>query len=140
MVGRGREPSHFSNTAANKTKYLLVCIPIVLSSPKRPPKSINRHGVPLRLFNTKRKSAKFSCYQFFFFFVPMAPTLYKTDASPPARAVLLTAAALGIELDQKVIDFTKHEQMTPEYRQVCMRQYSGSQKMQISKYSVVALI
>lgn len=58
--------------------------------------------------------------QYYFFFSPMAPTLYTMDLSPPARGVLLTAAALGVELNQKIIDLGKKEQRSPEYIQVCV--------------------
>lgn len=32
------------------------------------------------------------------------PVLYYTPRSPPCRAVLLTAAALGVELDLRLVD------------------------------------
>lgn len=40
------------------------------------------------------------------------------DISPPVRSVYLTAAALGIELELKIIDLFKQEQKKPEFRKV----------------------
>lgn len=48
----------------------------------------------------------------------MAPTLYIVKPSPPARAVQITAKALDIPLDIKELDFTKQEQLSPEYIKV----------------------
>ncbi|KAB0799625.1 hypothetical protein PPYR_07505 [Photinus pyralis] len=46
----------------------------------------------------------------------MAPIkLYKCDGSPPVRAVLLTAKALGVHLVECDINFFKGEHKTPEY-------------------------
>ncbi|GLV42298.1 Glutathione S transferase E12 [Carabus blaptoides fortunei] len=45
----------------------------------------------------------------------MAPVLYCIDLSPPARAVLLTARALGIELEKKEINLRNGDHLTPEY-------------------------
>ncbi|KAF5299886.1 hypothetical protein FQA39_LY11423 [Lamprigera yunnana] len=45
----------------------------------------------------------------------MAPKLYYTDVSPPVRGVLLTAKALGLELDLKPVNLATGEQLTPEY-------------------------
>lgn len=53
-----------------------------------------------------------------YFTKKMAPTLYYMDLSPPSRSVLLTAAALGIELKLKNIDLFKKEQLNPEYIKV----------------------
>lgn len=50
----------------------------------------------------------------------MAPVLYTQDISPPARSVLLTAAALGVELELKTIDLFKKDQLNPEYRKVSL--------------------
>ncbi|HEX4517105.1 MAG TPA: glutathione S-transferase family protein [Polyangiaceae bacterium] len=41
--------------------------------------------------------------------------LYMNVASPNVRRVRLTAAVLGIQLDEIVVDFAKGEQKTPEY-------------------------
>lgn len=46
------------------------------------------------------------------------PILYYIDASPPSRSVLLTAAAIGLELDLKVVDLMNGEQLTPEFIKV----------------------
>lgn len=48
----------------------------------------------------------------------MAPTLYMNDFSPPVRSVFLTAKALGLELDKKMIDLAKKEHLTEEYLKV----------------------
>lgn len=48
----------------------------------------------------------------------MPITLYMTPISPPARSVLLTAAALGIELENKILDLANKEQLKPEYLKV----------------------
>ncbi|XP_058815242.1 glutathione S-transferase 1-like [Topomyia yanbarensis] len=41
--------------------------------------------------------------------------LYTLHLSPPCRAVELTAKALGIELDQQVVNLLAGEHLTPEY-------------------------
>lgn len=46
------------------------------------------------------------------------PILYMHPVSPPSRAVLMTAAALGIELEQKSIDLLSFEHMKPEFIKV----------------------
>lgn len=48
----------------------------------------------------------------------MAPVLYMQDVSPPARSVLLTAAALGVKLELKIIDVLKKEQLNEEFKKV----------------------
>lgn len=48
----------------------------------------------------------------------MAPQLYKTDASPPARTVMIVANILGINLDMKNINPVLREQDTPELTKV----------------------
>lgn len=48
----------------------------------------------------------------------MAPVLYIQDFSPPARNVLLTAAALGVDLELRTIDLFKKEQLSPEFKKV----------------------
>ncbi|KPJ03136.1 Glutathione S-transferase 1 [Papilio xuthus] len=44
----------------------------------------------------------------------MSPLLYKTDASPPARTVMMVADILGLNLDMKEINPVLREQDTPE--------------------------
>lgn len=46
--------------------------------------------------------------------------LFYRPLSPPSRAVLLTAKAIGINLDLKDINVLKGEQLTPEFRKVFM--------------------
>jgi glutathione S-transferase len=48
----------------------------------------------------------------------MAPTLYMIHASPPVRAVLITAKAIGLDLTEKEIDFFQGEYLKPEYLKV----------------------
>ncbi|XP_045463548.1 glutathione S-transferase 1-like isoform X2 [Harmonia axyridis] len=45
----------------------------------------------------------------------MAPILYSCELSPPVRSVLLTAKAIGLDLNIQDIDLGKKEQMTPEF-------------------------
>ncbi|XP_068892686.1 glutathione S-transferase 1-like [Tenebrio molitor] len=45
----------------------------------------------------------------------MAPTLYLIYPSPPVRAVLITAKAIGLDLDEKPIDFFQGAHLKPEY-------------------------
>lgn len=44
--------------------------------------------------------------------------------SPPSRACLMTAAALGIELEQKSVDLLSFEHMKPEFIKVSFREYT----------------
>lgn len=46
------------------------------------------------------------------------PILYMHPVSPPSRAVLMTAAALGIELEQKSVDLLSFEHKKPEFLKV----------------------
>ena len=46
------------------------------------------------------------------------PIVYVTDGSAPSRAVLLTAAALGVEVEVRQIDLLNGEQYTPEFVKV----------------------
>lgn len=46
------------------------------------------------------------------------PILHYVDLSPPARAVLLTAKRLGIELDYKTVNPLAGDTQTPEYLKV----------------------
>ena len=48
----------------------------------------------------------------------MTIDLYHIGPSPPCRAVRLAASLIGIDLNLKVIDITKGEQMTPEFLKV----------------------
>ncbi|GLV42297.1 Glutathione S transferase E12 [Carabus blaptoides fortunei] len=48
----------------------------------------------------------------------MARVLYCVGLSPPVRAVLLTARALGIELEKKEINLQNGDHLTPEYLKV----------------------
>lgn len=43
------------------------------------------------------------------------PVLYYLDLSPPSRAVLLTAATIGVELELKVVDLLAGDNLTPEF-------------------------
>ncbi|RZC41136.1 GST N domain containing protein [Asbolus verrucosus] len=45
----------------------------------------------------------------------MAPILYMQSFSAPVRSVLMTAAALGIKLQQKVVDLSKQEHLTESF-------------------------
>lgn len=44
--------------------------------------------------------------------------LYSFDMSPPCRAVLLTAKAIGLDLDVRETDLFKKEHMTEKFLQV----------------------
>ncbi|XP_023297286.1 glutathione S-transferase 1 [Lucilia cuprina] len=43
------------------------------------------------------------------------PVLYYTPRSPPCRAVLLTAAALGVDLDLRPMNLKEGDHLTPEF-------------------------
>lgn len=45
-------------------------------------------------------------------------TLYYTILSPPSRTILLTAKAIGIELELKNVDLEKGENLTPEFLKI----------------------
>ncbi|CAK8678248.1 glutathione S-transferase 1-like [Clavelina lepadiformis] len=45
----------------------------------------------------------------------MVLQLYTLNLSPPCRAVIMTLKALGLEFEEKAVDVTKGEQLTPEY-------------------------
>lgn len=45
-------------------------------------------------------------------------TLYYLSESPPCRSVLLTAKAIGLELNLKTVDLSAGEHMRPEFMQV----------------------
>lgn len=42
-------------------------------------------------------------------------TLYGFIGSPPARASMMSCAALGVDYELKVLDVTRMEHHTPEY-------------------------
>lgn len=46
------------------------------------------------------------------------PVLHYHIVSPPARAVLLTATALGIDLELKEVNLFAKEQLKPEFLKV----------------------
>lgn len=48
----------------------------------------------------------------------MAPKLYLVEMSPPVRSVLITAAAIGLELEKQEIDISKEEHLKPEFLEV----------------------
>lgn len=50
----------------------------------------------------------------------MAPILYMQHFSGPVRSVLLTAAALGLKLQHKVLDLSKQEHLTESFLKVCV--------------------
>lgn len=45
----------------------------------------------------------------------MKPILFVTPGSPPARATVMVAKRLGIDVDIRVMDFTKREQYSEEF-------------------------
>ncbi|KAK4876080.1 hypothetical protein RN001_012502 [Aquatica leii] len=48
----------------------------------------------------------------------MVMKLYMIDASPPVRAVLLTAEALGIKLEHVTVNFMTSEQLDPKFIEI----------------------
>lgn len=50
----------------------------------------------------------------------MTPKLYVAAPSPPARSVLITAAAIGLELEKQDINVLKGEHLTPEFIKVSL--------------------
>lgn len=46
------------------------------------------------------------------------PILYGVDTSGPTRFCLLTASAIGLEVDLRAVDFTKNEHRTPEFKKI----------------------
>lgn len=46
------------------------------------------------------------------------PVLYTVHLSPPCRAVELTAKALGLELERKLVNLLAGENLTPEFLKV----------------------
>ncbi|KAK4877116.1 hypothetical protein RN001_009622 [Aquatica leii] len=51
-------------------------------------------------------------------FNKMAPKLYYNEVSPPVRSVLLTAKAIGLELDLEQINLFAGEHLKPEYLKI----------------------
>lgn len=47
------------------------------------------------------------------------PILYYVKRSPPCRAVLMAAKAIGVELELKLTETAKKENRTPEFLKVC---------------------
>jgi len=45
----------------------------------------------------------------------MAPKLYMIPPSPPVRATLMAAKALGVDLELIPVDLSKQEHLTPDY-------------------------
>lgn len=41
-----------------------------------------------------------------------------TELSPPVRSVLITAAALGVELEKQYLDLLKKEHLSPDFLKV----------------------
>ena len=50
--------------------------------------------------------------------VTMAPTLYMLPASPAVRSVQITAKAIGLQMEEKLVDLSKGEHLKPEYLKV----------------------
>lgn len=48
----------------------------------------------------------------------MTVDFYYTPGSPPCRAVMLTAKALGLEMNMKLLDLHHGEHMKPEFVKV----------------------
>lgn len=46
----------------------------------------------------------------------MTPILYKTDASPPARAVMMIVDILGLKVDEQELNPILRQQDTPEFK------------------------
>lgn len=51
---------------------------------------------------------------------PVRPKLYLSEPSAPVRSVLITAAAIGLELDKHEIDLMKGEHLTQDFLQVIL--------------------
>jgi glutathione S-transferase len=49
----------------------------------------------------------------------MTIDLYYLPQSSPCRAVMLTANAVGVQLNLKYLDLLKGEHMTPQFLKVC---------------------
>lgn len=48
----------------------------------------------------------------------MPITLYMMPLSPPARAVLLTAEALGVKIQTEIVNLSKQDHLKPEFIKV----------------------
>lgn len=62
----------------------------------------------------------------------MAPKLYVAEASPPVRSVLITSAAIGLELEKQEVDIPKGENLTPEYLEVTLTSLSFNIRCMLS--------
>lgn len=51
--------------------------------------------------------------------MPNKPVLYYIDLGPPSRSVLLTATAIGVELELRVMNLLGGDQLKPEFLKVC---------------------
>ena len=49
----------------------------------------------------------------------MSADLYYVPTSAPCRSVILTANAVGVQLNLKYLDLSKEEHLTPEFIKVC---------------------
>lgn len=56
------------------------------------------------------------------------PILYHHIFSPAVRAVLLTAAAIGIELDLKEVILSEKQHLSPEYLKVAKLNIMSNEK------------
>lgn len=65
----------------------------------------------------------------------MAPRLYKTDSSPPSRAVMMVADILGLELDKQDLNPVAREQDSPEMVAVSDSRSSKFERSQKSSNS-----
>lgn len=55
----------------------------------------------------------------------MAPILYMMDLSAPVRSVQITAQAIGLELEHKVVNLFEKEQLKPEFVKVSAKPCFG---------------
>lgn len=69
-------------------------------------------------FHSQSKTLKHFMHTFTSISSNMAPKLYTTDLSPPARSVLLTGAALGLEFEEIHLDLFKKEHRDPNFIKV----------------------
>lgn len=50
----------------------------------------------------------------------MAPKLYMLERSAPVRSVLITAAAVGLDLEKEIVDIFSGDHMKAEYVKVAV--------------------
>lgn len=62
-------------------------------------------------------------------------TLYYTTLSPPSRAILTVAEAIGLDIEKKNVDLFKGEHLTPEYTKVNWEKATGS--ITLSEYTIL---